>query len=346
MLIASHLWYNFKYIRNGVAALLHLFYREEMVRQLAINKVMRAALKAITALEPDVKKSYKMERQIELLTARLRGKPKDYKMWDRAVRIDGYPIPVRLFAPDGKGPFPLLLFFHGGGWVTGGIENYTGVCADLAKATGCAIASVDYRLAPEYKFPTAPEDCYAVTREFFLGRVQNVNPDEITLIGDSAGGNLAAAVSLMARDRGEFLPKRQILLYPSTYNDHSESSPFESIRENGTDYLLTSARIQNVIELYRSSDDDLRSPYFAPLLASDFSNQPRTLIITAEYCPLRDEGEAYGEKLRAAGNEVEIVRIADALHAFMMLPPRFEHVQQAYGIINGFLQRSNFREET
>lgn len=267
-------------------------------------------------------------------------------MWDRVVRSGDHAIPVRLFAPDGEGPFSLLLFFHGGGWVTGGIENYTGVCADLAKATGCTVASVDYRLAPEHKFPTAPEDCYTVAREFFLGRVPDVNPDDITLIGDSAGGNLAAAVSLMARDRGEFLPKRQILLYPSTYNDHSEQSPFPSVRDNGTDYLLTSRRIQNVTLLYRSSDDDLSNPYFAPLLASDFSRQPRTLLITAEYCPLRDEGEAYGEKLRAAGNEVEAVRIPDALHAYMMLPPRFEQVRQTYQIINAFLQRSNLHGRT
>lgn len=313
---------------------------------MAINRVTRAALKAISILEPDIKKTYKMERQLELLAAWLRGKPKDYKMWDREVHSGDNIIPVRLFVPDGEGPFHLLLFFHGGGWVTGGIENYTGVCADLAKATNCTIASVDYRLAPEHKFPAAPEDCYAVAREFFLGRVPDVNPDGITLIGDSAGGNLAATVSLMARDRGEFLPKRQILIYPSTYNDHSEQSPFPSIRDNGTDYLLTSKRIQSAIELYRGSEEDLGNPYFAPLLASDLSRQPQTLLITAEFCPLRDEGEAYGEKLRAAGNEVEIIRVKDALHAYMMLPPRFEHVQQTYKIINGFLQRSNLHEET
>lgn len=306
---------------------------------MAINKAMRAALKAITALEPDVKKTYKMERKLELLTAWMRGKPSDYRMWDRVIQAGDSAIPVRLFAPNGEEPFPLLILFHGGGWVTGGIENYTGVCANLAKATGCTVASVDYRLAPEHKFPAAPEDCYAVAREFFLGHMQGVNPGDITLIGTSAGGNLAAAVSLMARDRGEFMPKRQILLYPSTYNDHSETSPFASIRENGTDYLLTSRRIQSMIELYRSSDDDLSNPYFAPLLADVFWEQPRTLLITAEYCPLRDEGEAYGEMLRAAGNDVEIVRIPDALHNYMMLPSTFEHVQQTYRIITDFLTK-------
>lgn len=304
---------------------------------MAINKAMRAALKAITALEVDVKRSYRAERQVELLTARLRGRPADYQMWDQKVMCGDHNVPVRMFQPPGAGPFPVLLFFHGGGWVTGGIENYTGVCADLAKATGHTVASVDYRLAPEYRFPAAPEDCYAVAREFFMGHILHVKQENITLIGDSAGGNLAAAVSLMARDRGEFIPRQQILLYPATFNDHSDRSPFPSVKENGTEYLLTSKRIQSFMELYSSSADDFNNPYFAPLLAGDFSRQPRTLILSAEFCPLRDEGEYYGKKLRDAGNDVEIYRMKDALHAFLMLPPRFIHVKRAYKVINEFL---------
>lgn len=304
---------------------------------MAINKAMRAALKAITSLDVDVKKSYKMERQVGLLTAKLRGKPADYQMWDQKIPCGDHNVPVRIFQPPGTGPFPVLLFFHGGGWVTGGIEKYTGVCAELAKATGHTVASVDYRLAPEYRFPAGLEDCYAVAREFFMEHILNVRQEDITLIGDSAGGNLAAVVSLMARDRGEFLPQRQILLYPATFNDYSGTSPFSSVKENGTGYLLTSRRVQSFMELYSSSEDDFYSPYFAPLLAGDLSRQPRTLIISAEYCPLRDEGEYYGMKLQNAGNDVEIYRMKDALHAFLMLPPRFIHVKRAYQVINEFL---------
>ena len=306
---------------------------------MAINKAMRAALKAVTALEADVKKSYKAERQAELLLARLRGRPADYQMWDQKIMCGDHNVPVRIFRPAGDGPFPVLLFFHGGGWVTGGIENYTGVCADLAKATGRTVASVDYRLAPEYRFPAAPEDCYAVAREFFMGHILPVKQENITLLGDSAGGNLAAVVSLMARDRGEFIPRRQILLYPATFNDHGDGSPFPSVKENGTEYLLTSRRIQSFMELYSGSEDDFDNPYFAPLLSRDFSRQPRTLIISAEFCPLRDEGECYGKKLRSAGNDVEIYRMKDALHAFLMLPPRFIHVKRAYQVINEFLAK-------
>jgi acetyl esterase/lipase len=157
------------------------------------------------------------------------------------------------------------------------------------------------------------------------------------LIGDSAGGNIAAAVSLMARDRGEFSPRRQILIYPATYNDHSASSPYPSVTENGTDYLLTAKRIREYSALYVRKPEDYFNPYFAPLLAEDLSNQPRTLIITCEYDPLRDEGEAYGEKLNQFGNRAPVYRMEDALHGFMLLGLLFTHVRKLYRQISTFL---------
>ncbi|MFP3043230.1 alpha/beta hydrolase [Treponema primitia] len=307
---------------------------------MAINKAMRAALKTIAYLNlnVDIKKSYKVERHFENLGARLRPLPTEYSVWDHVVSSGDYEIPVRVFLPKKGKPRRLLLFFHGGGWVLGSIESYTEMCSRLAGASSSIVVSVDYRLAPEYRFPTAPEDCYAVARELFLGNgLLHVDPSNITIIGDSAGGNLAAAVSLMARDRGEFLPPRQILLYPATAADHSENSPFESIRTNGYDYLLTSKRVEDMLELYKGSGADSVNPYFAPLEAADLSRQPRTLIITAEYCPLRDEGEFYGKRLETAGNQVELYRMKDAFHGYMMLPPHFVHVKKTYELINNFL---------
>jgi acetyl esterase/lipase len=310
---------------------------------MAINKAMRAALKAIAYLNVDIKKSYKVERQVENLSARLLGKPADYTIWDHKVNAGSHEVPVRIFLPKQGSSRRLLLFFHGGGWVLGSIDSYTKMCAHLARAVSAVVVSVDYRLAPEYRFPAAPEDCYAAARELFLGKdLLNADPlkvdnDDITIIGDSAGGNLAAAVSLMARDRGEFMPRRQILLYPATASDHSENSPFPSIRTNGTDYLLTSKRVEDMTELYKGSQDDVRNPYFAPLEAADLRGQPKTMIITAEYCPLRDEGEFYGKRLEEAGNQVRVERMKDAFHAYMMLPPRFVHVQKTYRLINSFL---------
>lgn len=252
-------------------------------------------------------------------------------------------IPVRLFAPDDRPEpdlrgYPVLLFFHDGGWVISNIDSYSKVCVAMARLTQHMVLAVDYRLAPEHRFPAAPEDCYCVTQEL-LTHAQHlgIDPKKITLIGDSAGGNLAAAVSLMARDRGGMMPRRQILLYPATYNDHTDASPFPSIRENGTGYLLTSKRVCDYMELYKARPSDRYNPYFAPLLAKSFANQPDTLVITAEFDPLRDEGEAYARRLQQAGNRVTGVRIRDALHGFFALSPSFAIVQEAYGHINRFL---------
>lgn len=305
---------------------------------MAINKYMRAALKALSYGEPDLTGNYEMVRKIKELKRGV-GAGLAYRTWDHLVPCGDHHVPVRIFVPD-AGPLgrPVLLFFHGGGWVTGNIENYSGVCAALAKATGCLVASVDYRLAPEHKFPSGLNDCYAAAQELLeKPGLLGVERDQITLIGDSAGGNLAAAVSLMARDRGGLLPARQILIYPAVYSDHTPASPFPSVQENGTDYLLTSKRVEEYLQLYRSKPEDLQNPYLAPLLAGDFSGQPDTLVITAEYDPLRDEGEEYARRLAFAGNRVVLHRMPDALHGFFSLPARFAQVRRAHQYIQQFI---------
>ena len=306
---------------------------------MAINKAMRIALRALSYPDLDLKKTYKLQRQLK--TAAHPVIKRLYEMWDHKVSIGDYEIPVRVFLPSEQYALKkLLIFFHGGGWVVGNIDTYTNVCSNMAKQTGHIVISVDYRLAPEYKFPVAPEDCYAVMKEIYENaELFDVRREDITLIGDSAGGNLASVVSLMARDRGTFIPVKQILLYPSADSDHSESSPYPSVRENGTDFLLTSKRICDFIDLYISSDEDRKNPYLAPILAKDLSRQPDTLIITAEYDPLRDEAETYGKRLYEFGNRVEVYRMKDALHGFISLPKHFVHVKRSYELINRFLNK-------
>ncbi len=307
---------------------------------MAINKVMQAALKALSYPDIDVKKNYKLERQLVNATHVHVLKP-FFKTWDHVVSLDDHEIPVRLYSPAPSGEvtgIPLIVFFHGGGWVTGNIDSYDKVCTTIARQTQHLVLSVDYRLAPEHPFPAAPQDCYCVSREVFLHpELFGIQTNQITLMGDSAGANLAAVVSLMARDQGEFMPSRQILIYPATYHDHSAASPFASIQENGTGYLLTSKRVCDYMELYIGQSDQWHNPYFAPLLAEDLSHQPDTLLITAEYDPLRDEGEAYGKKLAEAGNFVESHRVSDALHGFFSLPVSFSQVAECYEYINHFL---------
>lgn len=312
---------------------------------MGINKAVRLALKALSYGGIDVEASRHLVNLKTLDPFKIFRKALDLK-----ITHDGVEVPLRVYMPsedalpgDGMSgnTHPVLLFIHGGGWVTESVNTYDRVCANMAEATEHIVVSIDYRLAPEHRFPAGLEDCYAVAKAIFQQRfILNVDPEQITLIGDSAGGNLCAAIAQMARDRGDFCPKREILIYPCTYNDHSTASPYPSIIENGTDFLLTSEKVRDYMNLYKGSEADLQNPYFAPLLAKDFSNLPKTLIITAEYDPLRDEGEDYGRKLKEAGNDVRIYRVKDALHGYFALGAKFPHVQESYEIINGFLKEA------
>lgn len=303
---------------------------------MAINHSMKKILKALSFDGIEVEASRHLASLKAIDPMKIFHKTIDYKIYN-----GDYEVPVRIYLPREKVPedLPVFLFFHGGGWVTDCIDNYERICARLADATGQYVVAVEYRLAPEDKFPSGLEDCYAVAKALYRGEfVLNVKPENITLIGDSAGGNLCAALSLMARDRGEFMPCRQILIYPATYNDYTENSPFPSVKENGTDYLLTAGKMQDYIDLYARDEEDKKNPYFAPYVAEDVGNQPDTLILTSEFDPLRDEGEAYGQRLKEAGNRVEIHRIKDALHGYFALGIKQLHVQESFTYINAFLK--------
>lgn len=309
---------------------------------MAINKAMRMALKALSY--DGVKEIYKLQRTAGEIKAPHVLKPV-YEQWDRSVICDEHEIPVRVYPPprnyDGK---RVILFFHGGGWVTENVNTYNSVCKTMAQRLCARVVSVDYRLAPENRFPDGLKDCYAVAKEIFtFPELFNTKTEDIILVGDSAGGNLAAVVSMIARDSGDFKVPRQVLLYPATYNDHTENSPFRSVIENGRDYLLTAGAVQDYMDLYKSKDDDIMNPYFAPLLAENFSGLPETLIITAEFDPLRDEGEEFGLRIRKAGGVCRIYRMKDALHGFFSMNYRFAHVKRAYELINEFLNGEELR---
>lgn len=302
---------------------------------MAINKAMRAVLKALSYGDIEVEASRRLAKLKALDPMKI-----FYKKMDAKIYNGSHEVPVRIYpAAGGQDAEAALLFLHGGGWITESVDTYDRVCCALAKATSHTVVSVEYRLAPEDRFPTALMDCYAAAKALYTdSSILHIPPEKITLIGDSAGGNLAAALSLMAREKGEFLPARQILIYPALYNDYSDSSPFPSVRENGKDFLLTSVKLCQYLDLYKRDDRDLLNPYFAPLLADDLSGQPDTLIIAAEYDPLRDEGQEYGRRLAAAGNHVEVHTLKDAMHGFFALGIRYYHVQESFDIINSFLK--------
>lgn len=311
---------------------------------MAKNKFMMAALRALSLFDFDIEKNYQLDRTIQSLTHP--SIKAISRMAELVLPTASGTLKCAIFLPPRIGSLDVLFFIHGGGWVTGDISTYVVPCRTLAKLSGRIVISVDYRRAPEHKFPTAVEDCYEAAKALIWGKSPLfVDERRLVLVGDSAGGNIAAAVSLMAKDRGEFSVRRQVLIYPSLANNHGDDSPFESVRTNGKDYLLTSKRVDEYLELYSSSPGDYTNPYFAPLCAKNLSGLPATLVITAEYDPLRDEGEEYARRLRAEGVAAECYRMPEALHGFFMLPARFSVVKQTHKIIREFLDRYGYDEK-
>jgi len=248
------------------------------------------------------------------------------KVEDRKIPGPAGQIPVRVYTPKGKGPLPVLVFFHGGGWVIGDLETHDNTCRQLANGAACIVVAVDYRLAPEHKFPAAPEDCYAATKWVALNAASfGGDPARIAIGGDSAGGNLAAAVGVMAADRGAPTFVHQLLIYPVT--NYAFDTP--SYRENADGYLLTKEGMTWFWGHYLNTDADGQNAYASPLRARDCRRVPPAFVITAEFDPLRDEGEAYAARLKEAGVPVEVKRYHGMIHGFFSLGHIMEQGKQA-----------------
>lgn len=241
------------------------------------------------------------------------------KVEDRGIPGPGGTIPVRIYTPRGEGPFPILVYFHGGGWVLSNLETHDALCRKLTNRAGCIVVSVDYRLAPEHKFPAAVEDSYAATSWVaeHAGELHG-DPTRLAVGGDSAGGNLSAVTTLLAREQGGPSIRFQFLIYPAT--DHfAGSMQRQSFIENGEGYFLTREGMKRFLDYYLPSPEHGTDPRFAPLQARDLSGLPPALVVTAEYDPLRDEGEAYAERLREAGVPVTLKRYDGMIHGFFTM---------------------------
>lgn len=227
-------------------------------------------------------------------------------------------IPLRVYRPDGEPPFPTLVYFHGGGWVLGTLDTHDSVCRTLTNLAECAVVSVDYRLAPEHPFPAAVEDTYAATRWVadHAGRI-HVDPDRIAVGGDSAGGNLAAATALMARDRGGPALVHQSLIYPAL--NPPRLNPLPSYDENAEGYFLEYESMEWFYDHYVPHQTDRRNEYAFPLLARDLSGLPSATVLTCGFDPLRDEGIEYAKRLEATGVDVDHVNYDRMIHGFLNL---------------------------
>jgi acetyl esterase len=210
---------------------------------------------------------------------------------------------------------PVLVFFHGGGWVVGNVESHDTMCRHLANRAGCAVVSVDYRLAPEHKFPAAVDDCFTATA-WVAGNAAalGIDPGRLAVGGDSAGGNLAAVVSLMARDKGAPRISYQLLIYPAM----DAAMRHDSINRFAEGYVLTRATMRWFYEQYLRAAHDAADWRASPLLATDLGDLPPAFVLTAGYDPLSDEGDAYAERLAAAGVPVTHRRFPGQVHGFAM----------------------------
>ncbi len=229
-------------------------------------------------------------------------------------------LPVRIYNPvsvaEGDKNLPVLVFFHGGGWAVGDLDTHDHVCREMAHRSSCVVISVGYRMAPEFPFPAAIDDCVAaLTWVGDNAAVLGCDRSRIAIGGDSAGGNLAAVVARRNRDRKGPEILLQLLIYPAT--DFGADTP--SIRENGDGYILTKAAMDHFRGLYLEDDAEWMSPYASPLLADDFENLPPAFVVTAEYDPLRDEGKAYADKLSAAGVPVCYQCYGGMIHGFFRM---------------------------
>lgn len=224
---------------------------------------------------------------------------------------------VRLYYPVAADKLPLVVFFHGGGFVLCDIETHDPLCRSLARASGCAVASVEYRLAPEARFPEPLEDCYAATR-WLVANAGELGLDEtrVAVSGDSAGGALAAAVTLLARERGGPRLSHQALLCPVT----DAACDTASMRELARGYWLTRDIMQWFWACYLPGPEHGTNPLASPLRAADLSGLPPATVVTAEFDPVRDEGEAYARRLREAAVPVVARRYLGMLHGFLSLP--------------------------
>jgi len=262
------------------------------------------------------------------------------------IKTESNEIPVKIYFPSSESNLPIIIYSHGGSWVSGNVDDYDNIARKLSKYTKAIVVSVNYRLAPEDPFPAAINDVYNIL-QWVYENCKNINgdPSRISVAGDSAGGNISTVVSQMARDKGGPKITSQVLIYPSTNIYELNTNSWEYF---GKEFNLTQENFNKFLSLYVPNKEQRKSSYASPLLSDNLKDLPNTLIITAEFDPLRDEGEAYGEKLRKSGVKVIITRYKGVTHGFVSMDSITFKADKALKEISTFLieQFNNKKEST
>lgn len=269
------------------------------------NPTLKNAVEELIAENPAVR-----------ATTLIKPVPQPVKISHRLIPGPQGDILVRIFTPDGDGPFPVLVYFHGGGWVIANLDVYEPSCRALCKKAKSIVVSVAYRQAPEHKYPAAVDDAYAATQWVIENAALiNGDPVRVAVCGESAGGNLATVVCLKARDQGGHMPVAQLLIYPVvdvrmntvSYQENAQASP------------LNAAMMSWFWKHYLKDESQGQEPYASPLLADDLSDLPPAVVITAQHDPLRDEAEAYATRMAQDGVPVHVRRFDGVMHEFFGL---------------------------
>jgi len=292
--------------------------------EFVIGLVKKANAPEFWQLTPD-----QAREQYSLRVAKLAVKEPILRTEDRRIPGPGSHIPIRIYTPREGRPgekLPVLLWFHGGGFVIGSVDTHDSVCRMLANQADCIVVSADYRLAPECKFPAAVEDCVAAFKWVALHAVEfGADPQAIAIGGDSAGANLATVVAILARDAGHPKIAFQLLIYPCAAPEPETPSHYKFAEG----YVLSRNTITWFFRLYQRSRADSNDFRFAPLIADDLANLPPALVLVAGYDPLRDEGVDYAKRLIEAGNRVRLVNYEGMIHGFILMGGAVDDAKRA-----------------
>jgi acetyl esterase/lipase len=259
-----------------------------------------------------------------------------FQIFDQTITGRNGEIPIRIYQASKKEKLPVIMFFHGGGFVLRDIDSHDKLCRRIARDNETLVISVDYRLAPEYKFPTGVYDAYDAT-VWAAQHAEKYNGDasRLVVMGDSAGGNLATVVSMLARDQNGPKIAHQVLIYPCT--DGTLSSP--TVDQYGEGYFLTKKIMEWFIDHYKSREEDIIDPRMSPVFAEDFSNLPPAFIFTAEYDPLKGEAKVYADHLKNAGNKVIYKEYSGMIHGFLSMPKLSSRILDTYRDIQDILKK-------